>query len=152
MDHILVSGQIGGSNPDILSIPLVPRHFQVVLLFCLEMGENMSVFVLVVIGAGAAGLAGIVSAAKKSAQKKRRALLLAKYGDEEIADWIMIRRIWQGMTFEQLIDSWGKPADMTERVYKTKVAHTLKYNQTGKNRYSDRVIVENGIVVGWDQK
>ena len=112
----------------------------------------MSVTVLAIIGASAVGLAGIVNAAKKSAQKKRRALLLEKYGDEEIVNWIMGRRIWQGMTFDQLIDSWGKPADMTERVYKTKVAHTLKYNQTGKNRFSDRVIVENGIVVGWEQK
>lgn len=108
---------------------------------------------LFVVGVGVIGVVGVVnSAAKRSSRRKRRASLLAKYQDEEIVDWIMGRRIWQGMTHDQLLDSWGRPADMTERVYKTKIAHTLKYNQTGKNRFSDRVTIENGIVVGWDQK
>ena len=84
--------------------------------------------------------------------KKRRRRLLEKYNDESVVDRIMRRMIWQGMSEEQLIDSWGSPVSKDHRVYKTKIAETFKYNQTGKNRFGSRVQVENGIVVGWTQK
>jgi len=64
----------------------------------------------------------------------------------------MRRVIWQGMTQEQLIDSWGRPVARDQKIYKTKTAETFKYNQTGKNRFGSRVQVENGLVVGWSQK
>ena len=82
----------------------------------------------------------------------RRKKLLEKYGDQEVVDRIMRKRIWQGMSREQLIDSWGSPADIDQKVYKEKTRDTYKYNQTGRNRYRSRVTVENGIVVGWDLK
>ena len=84
--------------------------------------------------------------------KKRRRYLFAKYNDDVIVDRIMSGTIWQGMSDEQLIDSWGSPAARDNKVYKTKTAQTFKYHQTGRNRFGSRVKVENGIVVGWEQK
>ncbi|UJW87605.1 DUF2845 domain-containing protein [Devosia sp. SL43] len=82
----------------------------------------------------------------------RRLSLLAKYNDENAVDMIMHKRIWEGMTSEQLIEAWGRPAEIDERVLKTKVAHVYKYGRTGKNAFRDRVKLDDGVVVGWDQK
>jgi len=84
--------------------------------------------------------------------RQRREQLVAKYGSEQIADDILAHKIWQGMTSEQLVDSWGQPEDLDEKVYKQKTKKTWKYGQTGKNRYSQRVYTENGVVVGWKQQ
>mgnify|MGYP001236450070 CR=1 FL=1 len=89
---------------------------------------------------------------RRLAEEQRRAALIGKYGDVELVDAIVAGRIWQGMSEEQLLESWGSPVDISERVFKTKVARTFKYNQTGKNQFADRVMVENGFVVGWHQR
>lgn len=86
------------------------------------------------------------------ADKKRREYLLKKYKDHQIVDRIMRKEHWQGQTEEQLLDSLGKPIEIDERVMKTKTTETWKYNQQGKNRFGLRVTVENGLVIGWDQK
>jgi hypothetical protein len=93
-----------------------------------------------------------VIAFKNYLTKKRRETLLAKYHDGIVVERIMNGTIWQGMSQEQLIDSWGSPVAKDQKIYKTKTAETFKYNQTGKNRFGSRVHVENGIVVGWDKK
>ncbi len=85
-------------------------------------------------------------------KKKRRESLLEKYGDLKIVNMIMDRMIWQGQTEEQLLDSLGKPLAIDQKVLKTKTKETWKYNSTGRNRYGLRIVVENGLVVGWDQK
>jgi hypothetical protein len=95
---------------------------------------------------------GVVLAIGAWANSVRRKKLMAKYGDSEIVDGIMAKRIWQGMTEEQLTDSWGRPASIDQRVFKTKISLTYKYSQSGKNRFRERVKVENGLVVGWSQK
>ena len=64
----------------------------------------------------------------------------------------MNQLVWQGMSEDQLIDSWGAPVAGDQKIYKTKVSETFKYNQTSRNRFGSRVWVENGIVVGWEQK
>lgn len=74
--------------------------------------------------------------------------LVEKYG-EEIAARIGERRVWQGMTMEQLIESWGNPADIAREIVKTRRKETWKYVQTGKNRFANRIYLENGIVIGW---
>lgn len=84
--------------------------------------------------------------------KKRREYLMSKYGDIQLVERLMERAIWQGMSEEQLVDSRGRPEAKDEKVYKTKIRETFKYNQTGKNRFRNRVYVENGIVVGWEEK
>jgi hypothetical protein len=86
------------------------------------------------------------------ANKKKRERLMAKYRDSLIVDRIMNRKVWEGMTKEQLIDSWGLPVEIGQKVYKTKITETYKYNQTGKNRFRSRVTIENDIVIGWQQK
>jgi hypothetical protein len=85
-------------------------------------------------------------------QRVRRASLLAKYSDADVVEDIMAGKIWEGMQEEQLVESLGQPEDIATKVLKTKTVQTYKYGRVGKNRYSTRVIVENGVVVGWDKK
>jgi hypothetical protein len=84
--------------------------------------------------------------------RKRREYLLSKYRDQFIVDKIMRHMIWQGMSKEQLLDSWGSPANEDQKIYKTKVTETFKYSQYGRNRFHNRVRLDNGIVVGWEKK
>ena len=85
-------------------------------------------------------------------KKKRRVELLAKYGDAEIVDRIINKMFWQGQTPAQLVDSIGNPVDVDRKVLKTKTKEVWKYNETGKGRYALRITVEDGEVVGWDNK
>jgi predicted Na+-dependent transporter len=82
-------------------------------------------------------------------EEARAAALLEKYGDAAIVAHIMSRDIWHDMTKEQLLDSWGHPEDVTTTVLKTKIKETYKYGQTGKNKFSKWVMIENDVVVGW---
>jgi len=92
----------------------------------------------------------LIYALVRWANKKRRERLLAKYGDPKDLEKIMSKKIWQGMTKEQLIDSWGHPVDQAQKVFKTKVRETFKYNQIGRNRFKSKVMLEGDIVVGWE--
>lgn len=78
--------------------------------------------------------------------------LMKKYNDPILVDRLMNGEIWQGQTRGQVIDSLGKPSDINEQVLKTKTKYTYKYNKKSKNRYGLKVIIENGIVIGWDKK
>ncbi|WP_321323532.1 hypothetical protein [Thiomicrorhabdus sp.] len=84
--------------------------------------------------------------------KWRREHLMEKYKNKEIVDLIMSKSFWQGQNEEQLIDSLGKPLDIDQKVLKTKTKEVWKYHQTAKNRYSLKITLENGLVVGWEQK
>jgi hypothetical protein len=77
--------------------------------------------------------------------------LHAKYGPE-IANRIVNKQVWQGETAEQLLESLGRPVDVDERVLKTKTKHVWKYYQKGANRFGLRIMLEDGVVVGWDEK
>jgi hypothetical protein len=85
-------------------------------------------------------------------KKKRFESLCQKYGSPEIARAIMSRRFWQGQTAPQLADSLGYPLGVDRKILKEKSRETWKYDQRGKNRYGLRITLEDGIVVGWDQK
>jgi len=85
-------------------------------------------------------------------KRRRRRLLVEKYGSELVADKIIAREVWQGMTPEQLLDSWGRPEDIAKQVLKTKTKETWKYGQNGKNRFRQRVFIEDRIVVGWQNQ
>jgi uncharacterized protein YpuA (DUF1002 family) len=112
-----------------------------------EYGEN-EMELLVIIGI----VVVLWIAIRKYSKKKRREALLAKYGDPKVVEMILNRSIWQGQTQEQLIDSLGRPADIDQKVLKSKTKETWKYNKTGSNRFGLRVIVEDRVVVGWDKK
>ena len=94
----------------------------------------------------------LVFVARSLARRSRYARLLTKYGDAELAEALMTQTIWQGMTAEQLRDSWGEPVAVEQKVLKTKVKEVFKYKPVGKNRYRDKVMLEDGVIVGWDQK
>ena len=90
--------------------------------------------------------------AQKQAQDQvRRETLLLRYGDQDLVDAIMGRRVRIGMTKEHLIESWGHPHDIKETILKTKRKEEFKYNNVGVNRYLSRVFLEDGFVVGWKQ-
>jgi uncharacterized protein YecT (DUF1311 family) len=81
-------------------------------------------------------LIGAVGITKLLLYIRRRNHLVQKYG-REIGLKILSRGVWQGMTSEQLRESWGGPVDIDRLLYKTKTKETWKYNQTGKNRFID---------------
>jgi hypothetical protein len=82
----------------------------------------------------------------------RRAALFQKYGDAQIVERIMSRAYWQGQSADQLRDSLGDPVDVDEKVMKTRSRQVWKYQQTGVNRFALRITLENGTVIGWDEK
>lgn len=107
------------------------------------MDTSITVILCIIIGFGA--LAYYLD-------KRKREQLLEKYKDKSLVSKLMDGKIWQGMTKEQLFDSWGRPADTSTKVYKTKTTDTYKYDRTGKNRFEKKAKLENGLVVGWDIK
>lgn len=90
--------------------------------------------------------------AERAAVAARRAELIAQYGDEGIADAIMARRFWQGQTADMVRDSLGEPSAVDSKVLKRNTTLTWKYHPTGRNRYGLRIVIENGVVIGWDNK
>ncbi len=79
--------------------------------------------------------------------------LLKKYNnDTDIVGWILNHQIWLGQTKEQLKDSLGKPAAISQQMLKTKSKETWKYAKTGRNRFNLKVHLEDEEVVGWDKK
>jgi len=103
---------------------------------------------------GVIGAIVVFNNIRRREEERRRAgerqRLVDKYGDE-IADRILAHTIWQGMTEEQLLESWGGPVDKDQEIKKATTKETWKYGQTGRNRFSNRVFLENGIVIGWKQ-
>lgn len=97
-------------------------------------------------------VAALVVAARVALRKRRIGALLAKHGDPQVVDRIMKASIWVGQTTEQLTDAIGRPVDVDEKVLKTKTKEVWKYAPKGRNRYGLRVTVENGVVVGWDER
>ena len=90
----------------------------------------------------------------RRSEEKRRELhqrLTSRFGSEA-AGRIMRVEIWPGQTAEMLIEARGQPHDIDERVMKTKTKHVYKYGWLSGNRYGLRVTLENGVVVGWDDK
>lgn len=99
-----------------------------------------------------AGAAVLVCAVAVWGYLQRRKQLTAKYGDPAIARRIMQRVVWQGETQEQLRESFGEPADIDQKVLKTKSKEVWKYRPTGKNRFGLKVTLDDGVVVAWDMK
>ena len=89
--------------------------------------------------------------ARIQAEQARLAALTGKFGPENAAR-VMRGEIWQGQTAEMLVEALGKPADIDEKVLKTKTRHIYKYRPMGANRYRLRITLENGLVVGWEDK
>ena len=101
---------------------------------------------------GLAGIAALVVGVRLWYQSARRKHLLKKYGDSETVNLIMTHRVWEGQTEDQLRESLGRPLTVDHKVYKTKTKDVWKYDQVAKNRYNTRVTLENGEVVGFEEK
>ena len=84
-------------------------------------------------------------------QHDRFVYLSNRFGPEA-ANAIMAGQVWVGMPADMLLESKGRPVDTESKVLKTKSKETWKYQQFGKGRYALRVFLENGVVVGWDDK
>jgi hypothetical protein len=89
---------------------------------------------------------------ERKKQADRVKYLRNKYQNEDLVSQILNGRFWQGQTSEQLIDSIGQPVGIDEKHLKTKHKQIWKYNRRGQNRFGLRITLENGIVIGWDQK
>ena len=89
------------------------------------------------------------AARRQRADEDRRATLSKRYANDPFGADVLRGQIRPGMTVQHLVDAWGQPAAIEERVLKTKVVHTYKYAQTGARSFRQRVKVENGIIVGW---
>lgn len=84
-------------------------------------------------------------------KKNKKERLIRQYG-EEIAVRIMKKIVWHGETEIQLIESLGKPQAIDTKYLKNKTKEVWKYRSSGKNRFKTRIVLEEGIVVGWDIK
>ncbi len=89
--------------------------------------------------------------AKQAAERQRRDSLIQRFGEQDAAK-IIRGELWLGATAEMLIESLGNPADSEKKVLKTKTKEVWKYYPAGANRYKLRVTLENGVVVGWEDK
>lgn len=85
-------------------------------------------------------------------RKRKLSYLREKYQNEELAQKIFNNYFWEGQSADQLRDSLGLPVAIDNKLLKTKTKEIWKYNHQGGNRYSLRITVENGYVVGWDNK
>lgn len=74
------------------------------------------------------------------------------YGRTEVAERIIRREVWVGMTAIQLRDSLGVPVAIDEEVRRTTHKEVWKYARTGVNRYNLRIVIEDGEVTGWQEK
>jgi hypothetical protein len=77
--------------------------------------------------------------------------LCRRFGPQ-IAARILAGDIWQGQTSDMLVAVLGRPDDIDEKVLKTKAKYTYKYAPAGVRRYGLRVMIEDGVVVGWEDK
>src|SRR3982750_4348209 len=124
--------------------------------------QDSNAQIAVVLGVGLVAVAAVISASVVSASKRRRQKeeqarmradsIRRKYGNNEISDKIIKKSVWVGETAEQLRDSLGPPADIDQKVLKTKKKEVWKYFETGYNRYGLRITLDNDAVVGWDEK
>lgn len=89
---------------------------------------------------------------QRSRGQQRVLFLRSRYLDGEIAERIIAGQMWQGQSSEQLVDALGRPKSIEQKVFKARKREVWKYDHRGGNRYGLRVIMEDGVVVGWEAK
>ena len=98
------------------------------------------------LAAGLVFMVVAIAATRPDRSRKRRVRLEAKYATSPHLRTIVEGKIVAGMTEAEVVDAWGKPAQRTHQVLKTKTKDVLRF---GSGRYASRVTLENGRVVGW---
>lgn len=110
----------------------------------------MNIIIIIVAAFIGLKILGVILDNRRRKAKRKR--LLNKYSDVNIVNKIMNGYIWQGQTAEQLFDSRGNPEDIDTKVLKSKTKEIWKYYQTRKGQFKLRVILENNVVIGWEEK
>ena len=86
---------------------------------------------------------------------ERKETLITKFG-AEIAEKILSKSVWEGMTVEMLIESQGeweeKSESFSKGVSKVKYFYDYSENRLGNASYDYEVSAEDGIVVGWKDR
>jgi len=77
--------------------------------------------------------------------------LCQRFGPE-IAGRIWRRELWLGMSPEMVREIHGPPVAIEEQVSASRVRHIMKYRHMGGLRFGLRINVEDGAVVGWEDK
>jgi len=112
-----------------------------------------SIVVIFVLGIIGLLLYAFFDTKKKRKQARERLLYLReKYKDERIVQKILNGEFWVGQKSWQLFDSLGEPVKIDRVALKTKKKETWKYRSLGSNRFALKIILENDVVVGWDEK
>jgi hypothetical protein len=73
---------------------------------------------------------------------KRRTDLTKKYGSQEIAEKIIAKKIWLGMSSAMALESWGNPSDINRSVGSWGVHEQWIYGDT-------YLYFENGVLTSW---
>lgn len=123
-------------------------------------GTFLVIFAIIVVVGGGLILRAEAAKRRRAAEEQARqeeerrlrwARLVKRFGEEN-ARRITAGEVWQGQTAEMLVEALGQPLDIEERVLKKKTKHVYKYRRIAANRYALKVDLEDGVVVGWDQK
>jgi hypothetical protein len=89
---------------------------------------------------------------KRTAENKKE--LEAKYGDKEIAERIIKKELWIGMSKDMLLDVKGRPEHKSEKVTSNKKKEEYYYegykNIRGNPSYKFKVVLVDGFVSGWN--
>ena len=88
-------------------------------------------------------------------EKSIKDRLISMFG-VEIAERIVKKEVWEGMSTDMLVESQGKWSDKSESFSngKSKVKYFYDYskNRLGNDAYDFEVSTEDGIVVGWKDR
>jgi len=114
------------------------------------MSFNVILFIIIIV------LSIIGGALKKDIEEKEKQIsvlrrqgeLIKKYG-EEIGIKVFNRKMWTGMTEEQLIDSWGNPDDLKNGSKRKTYYYNTKYGPRGGITSQTSITIKDGIVSDW---
>ena len=75
---------------------------------------------------------------------------MARFGDA-IAAKIVAKDPWIGATREIVIEMYGHPSEVSEKVLKTKTKRVVKYFPAGGTRFGLKITLDDDEVAGWDK-
>jgi hypothetical protein len=76
--------------------------------------------------------------------------LAARFGPEN-ANRILAKEVWVGATKDMILEAFGKPDEITEKVLKTKTKRIFKYRDDTSGRFALKITLDDDEVVGWEK-
>jgi predicted Holliday junction resolvase-like endonuclease len=117
--------------------------------------DAMTLFLAIVLVLTAGVLIRAIAVAfdteRQSRLAERRKKIYEKYGPTATAERLINKTLWAGESFQQLLDSLGKPEEIDEKIQAARPRSIWKYESRGGDRHRLRITMENGFVVGWDK-